>query len=191
MGFIASKPRRNGLGLENPTLALIVGNDAGHGIPKLRAVVHDPKVAELMGHHVVDHRWLEVNQSPIESDSPIRTGRSPASLRAAERQMGPLDLEWLSEMVQTLSEQAPSRLHEPGLGGVSDLIGQGMMGQTQVQMPLSAGVIRWTAERLIKSHPMQGGVQHDPQVLAQIGHQGTVGPVDGLRQPLFLGLLSL
>ena len=77
-------PRRQRLVAQNPTALWIVRHNTFDGVPKLRAVVHDPQVAELMGDYIVDHVQFMVDQPPIQSDRTIGRRGTPTRGGTAE-----------------------------------------------------------------------------------------------------------
>jgi hypothetical protein len=85
----------------------VVGSTLATRVPEARAVVHHAQVAQLVGHHVVDHRQAEVDQPPVQADGAIGAGAAPAGAGADDR----LSLRHCTpscgaKVVQPLGEQA-------------------------------------------------------------------------------------
>ena len=92
-------PPRHAVVFELPTQSGVVRHHGAYRVPKTRTVVHDPQVAELVRHHVVDHRLAKVNQPPVQADRSVNTGTAPTSAGVAQAQASPLHLQQRCKVV--------------------------------------------------------------------------------------------
>ena len=147
-------------------------------------MVHLAQVGQLVHHHVIDLADGQVDQSPVQSDVPIRACTAPARAGTRQAELLPAHTQLRRVVLQTLLKQGLGLFFQPHLRGITHLGHAGTRRHRHGQELVGGNVLPLHAAHTALHHAQLHRT-------AQIWHLGTMPPLDGFLKLLGLPLFEL